>query len=241
MSTFRQTNHSDVDRSTASPGYPQVVGVVWVQTDGNDFLWESSTDGWRRSSDLGPTVKWDGSPATGTWYMFNSRRYWQLSGNYLWYSTDMSEWIISSRLGTCLDEQWRGTSRSCEKVQEDPDGWQCEVTDDLTGEVVYTTDVHPTVEEAQEDADAFRYGDEEEETLPYEQYIGDAWWSADDGFDGVYNARGSGRGYTEGSYDSENAKTVEVDSGSEASAPVANSRTVVAITQVGLWIPGTAP
>lgn len=136
--SWRETHYSGIDPSG------RVTGVLWLGLDdeAGKYLWyDDGIDRWMIAASIGPKVQIDGgTPLDGYWYSYNGQRYWYLSGLYLWYSG--SVWIISSKLGACIREEW-------------------------------------DVEE--------------------EEYIGDAWWSGAT-LEGLYEARGSGRGTVEDEY-----------------------------------------
>lgn len=114
---WRQTLYKDFDPEG------MVNGILWrgINEAQGWYVWycfdnNASLDSWVMTGQ-GPVLKVaDGSTindSTGDaaendpWYSYNGHRYWQLQdGNYVWFSTEKSGWLISSKLGACIEEYW---------------------------------------------------------------------------------------------------------------------------------------
>jgi hypothetical protein len=225
MSTYRQTHYQNILGG---------IAALWVKVDGDGpAYWWQQGGVWYQSDTLGATVTIDGGAWVASMDLYNGHRYWSGGGKFLWYSgaEEAMPWVISNRLGACIDERWRDADvvkTSAEGVE--PEVW-C-VIDDYTGETVSN---HGSESAANAERDA------------YNQYVGNEWWSglleeSEDGDDedelpdGVeFVARGIGRGGVEGEYNG-TPMVVVYAFPEPAAAPVATNRTGIYVAQVAIWL-----
>lgn len=194
MTDWRQTHFDGPDESASGVDYPRVLGVPW-RAEG---LW-AWTDGttWYRTQVLGPRV-WlsddhtapKGEEMTGSFRIFNGRRYWETGAWVLWWTGSM--WVLSGGLGSCITENFYVPPGSV-IYNEGTEDW--DVFDERLGTgagervLLGSYGSEAAADEALADwveANSF--------------YEGDAWYSGGSNLDGTYLPRGSLRGTHEGYY-----------------------------------------
>lgn len=133
MDIWQQTIYNNIDPMTLITGGSGATSVLWRGEGNLDnyYLWyagalpkggSSSTiqNQWIISTSLDIQIIVDGIEATGCWYDYNGKRYWDTGSNYLWYDSSSSKWIISSKLGCCITEEWYdGSGDSAEEAAGD--------------------------------------------------------------------------------------------------------------------------
>jgi hypothetical protein len=94
MMKFFRAHHKDFDPDN------RVTGQLYADPENRKYLFKYQ-DKWHISDTLGPRLLVDDSSWSTQYYTKNNRNYW---GGYLWWTG--SEYVISSKLGFGVSEEW---------------------------------------------------------------------------------------------------------------------------------------
>ena len=104
--------------------------TVYKNTDGRflfkDLALNQSGDtsgAWWINNSLGVEVRIDGSGVTPNWYLYDGNLWWAVPDGYLWFSSSENTWVISSRLGSCIAEEWDDSADDSANHKYIGDAW----------------------------------------------------------------------------------------------------------------------
>jgi hypothetical protein len=86
-----------------------IAGDIYRNTNNSLYCFESEIlEEWIISTSLTPTVDVDGVDWATEWYDYNGKCWFNNSGEtlFLWRDSANARWVVSSRLGGCVSEEW---------------------------------------------------------------------------------------------------------------------------------------